>query len=158
LAKKQDKALAVNRKVSFDYTIEDHFEAGIVLMGTEIKSLRAGKATLGESFATIRDGEAFVHNMHIAPYAQGNRYNPTDPARARKLLLHKREIMKLLGLTKQQGYTLVPMKLYVKNGYAKLLLGLAKGKKLYDKRQAAATKDAHRDMERALKQRQKTPW
>ena len=150
-----EKVLAQNRRASHDYFIEDTYEAGMVLMGTEIKSLRAGKANLNDAFATIRDGEIFLHNMHISPYEQGNRYNPTDPRRARKLLLHKAEINKLLGLTKQEGYTLVPLKVYVRNGYAKVLLGLAKGKKKYDKREAMAKRDAEREIQRALKMKQR---
>jgi len=150
-----DKVLAQNRRASHDYFIEDTYEAGMVLMGTEIKALRAGKANLNDAFATIRDGEIFLHNMHISPYEQGNRYNPTDPRRARKLLLHKAEINKLLGLTKQEGYTLVPLKVYVRNGYAKVLLGLAKGKKKYDKREAMAKRDAEREIQRALKEKQR---
>jgi SsrA-binding protein len=150
-----EKVLAQNRKASHDYFIEDTYEAGMVLMGTEIKALRAGKANLNDAFATIRDGEIFLHNMHISPYEQGNRYNPTDPRRARKLLLHKVEINKLLGLTKQEGYTLVPLKVYVRNGYAKVLLGLAKGKKKYDKREAMAKRDAEREIQRALKMKQR---
>lgn len=156
MAKKHDgKVLAQNRKASHDYHIEETFEAGMVLLGTEIKSLRQGKANISDSFATIRNGEAFVHNMHISPFEQGNRYNPTDPTRVRKLLLHKKEITRLLGLSKQEGYTIVPLKVYVKNGYAKMLLGLGKGKKKYDKREAAAKRDAQRDIQRALKERQK---
>ena len=153
----EDKPLAQNRKASHDYFIEETYEAGLVLTGTEIKSLRAGKANISDAFATIRNGEAFVHNMHISPFEQGNRFNPSDPTRARKLLLHKKEIAKLLGLTKQEGYTLVPLKVYVKNGYAKLLIGLGKGKKKYDKRESAAKRDAQRDIQRALKERQKIP-
>ncbi len=156
MAKKADgKQLAQNRKASHDYFIEETYEAGLVLSGTEIKSLRGGKANISDSFATIRNGEAFIHNMHISPFEQGNRYNPIDPTRARKLLLHKKEITKLLGLSKQEGYTLVPLKVYIKNGYAKMLVGLAKGKKNYDKRETAAKKDAQRDIQRALKERQK---
>jgi SsrA-binding protein len=153
--KSEGKQLAQNRKASHDYFIEETYEAGIVLTGTEIKSLRAGKANISDSFATIRNAEMFIHNMHISPFEQGNRYNPTDPTRARKLLLHKKQITKLLGLSKQEGYTLVPLKVYVKNGYAKVLIGLAKGKKNYDKRETAAKKDAQRDIQRALKERQK---
>jgi len=149
------KDLAVNRRASHDYFIEDTYEAGMVLTGTEIKSVRAGKANLSDSFATIRNGEAWVHNMHISPFEQGNIHNPKDPTRARKLLLHKEEIRKLIGKTKQEGYTLVPLKLYIRNGYAKLLIGLAKGKKLYDKREAAAKRDAQREIQRALRERQK---
>jgi SsrA-binding protein len=156
VAKKSDgKQLAQNRKASHDYYIEDTYEAGLVLSGTEIKSLRTGKANISDSFATIRNGEAFIHNMHISPFEQGNRYNPTDPTRARKLLMHKKEITKLLGLSKQEGYTIVPLKVYIKNGFAKMLIGLAKGKKNYDKRESAAKKDAERDMQRAMKERQK---
>jgi len=149
------KVLAQNKKASHDYFIEDTFECGMVLSGTEIKSLRQSRANIGDAFATIRNGEAFVHNMHISPFEQGNRSNPTDPTRARKLLLKKVEINKLIGLTKQQGYTLVPLKVYVRNGYAKLLLGLGRGKKLYDKRDTAAKRDADRDIQRALRERQK---
>lgn len=157
MAKKHDdKLLAQNRKASHDYFIEDTYEAGLVLTGTEIKSLRGGKANISDSFATIRNGEAFIHNMHISPFEQGNRYNP-DPTRARKLLLHKKEITKLLGLSKQEGYTIVPLKIYLKNGFAKMLIGLGKGKKNYDKRDTAAKKDAQRDIQRALKERQKVP-
>lgn len=156
MAKKNDgKVLVQNRKASHDYHIEETIEAGIVLTGTEIKSLRAGKANISDSFATIRNGEAFIHNMHISPFEQGNRFNPTDPTRARKLLLHKKEITKLLGLSKQEGYTIVPLKVYVKNGFAKVLIGLAKGKKKYDKRESEAKRDAQRDIQRALKERLK---
>lgn len=153
--KSDDKPLAQNKKASHDYFIEETYECGMVLTGTEIKSLRQGKANLSDSFATIRNGEAFVHNLHISPFEQGNRYNPADPTRARKLLLHKREIAKLLGQSKQEGYTLVPLKIYVRNGYAKLLLGLGKGKKQYDKREASAKRDADRDIQRALREKQK---
>lgn len=151
----EGKELAVNRRASHDYFIEETYEAGMVLTGTEIKSVRAGKVNISDAFATIRNGEAFVHNMHISPYEQGNRHNPGDPTRARKLLLKRREIDKLLGIVKQQGYTLVPLKIYVKNGFAKLLIGVGKGKKQYDKREAAAKRDAQRDIQRALKERQK---
>lgn len=150
-----DKPLAQNRRASHDYFIEETYEAGMVLTGTEIKSIRAGKVNISDSFATIRNGEAFIHNMHVSPFEQGNRYNPTDPTRARKLLLKKNEINKLLGASKQQGYTLVPLKIYIKNGYAKLLIGLGKGKKQYDKREDAARRDAQRDIQRALRENQK---
>jgi SsrA-binding protein len=153
----EDRVLAQNRRASHDYFIEETYEAGMVLTGTEIKSLRKGKANLNDSFATIRNGEAFIHNMHISPYEQGNRANPSDPRRARKLLLKKAEIHKLLGLSKQQGYTLVPLKIYIKNGFAKVLIGLGRGKKLYDKREAAAKRDADRQIQRALRERQKVP-
>lgn len=156
MAKNNDsKPLAQNKKASHDYFIEDTFEAGMVLTGTEIKSIRAGKANISDSFCTIRNGEAFVHNMHVSPFEQGNRFNPTDPTRARKLLLKKYEINKLLGLLKQQGYALVPLKIYGRNGYAKLLLGVAKGKKMYDKRETEAKRDAQRDIQRALREKQK---
>ncbi|BFH65765.1 SsrA-binding protein SmpB [Paenibacillus azoreducens] len=154
--KKSDgKVLAQNKKASHDYFIEDTYEAGIVLTGTEIKSIRNGKANIGDAFATIRNGEIHIHNMHISPFEQGNRYNPTDPTRARKLLLHKEQIHKLLGQTNQEGYTIVPLKIYIRNGYAKLLLGLGRGKKQYDKRESAAKRDAQRDIQRALREKQK---
>lgn len=153
--KSDGKVLAQNKKASHDYFIEETYECGLVLTGTEIKSLRQGRANIGDAFATIRNAEAFVHNMHISPFEQGNRHNPGDPTRARKLLLKKAEINKLIGLTKQQGYTLVPLKIYVRNGYAKLLIGLGRGKKLYDKRDTAAKRDAQRDIQRALREKQK---
>ncbi|MVP01265.1 MULTISPECIES: SsrA-binding protein SmpB [Paenibacillus] len=156
MAKKADsKVLAQNKKASHDYFIEDTYECGLVLTGTEIKSLRMGKANISDSFATIRNSEAFVHNMHISPFEQGNRNNPSDPTRARKLLLKKAEINKLIGASKQEGYTLVPLKIYVRNGYAKLLIGLGKGKKQYDKRDTAAKRDAQRDIQRVLREKQK---
>ncbi|MBM7567034.1 SsrA-binding protein SmpB [Paenibacillus sacheonensis] len=156
MAKKSDgKQLAQNKKASHDYFIEDTFEAGMVLMGSEIKSVRMGKANISDAFATIRNGEIFIHNMHISYFEQGNRSNPGDPTRARKLLMHKSQIHKLLGLSKQEGYAIVPLKIYIKNGYAKLLIGLGKGKKQYDKRESAAKKDAQRDIQRALREKQK---
>ncbi|WP_172198102.1 SsrA-binding protein SmpB [Saccharibacillus qingshengii] len=151
----QGKVLAQNKKASHDYFIEDTYEAGLVLTGTEIKSLRKAKANIGDAFATIRGGEAFVHNMHISPFEQGNRNNPEDPTRTRKLLLHKQQIRKLIGQAKQEGYTIVPLKVYVRNGYAKLLIGLGRGKKQHDKRDTAAKRDAQRDIQRALKSRQR---
>ncbi|WP_166240898.1 SsrA-binding protein SmpB [Paenibacillus turpanensis] len=153
--KAEGKVLAQNKKASHDYFIEDTYEAGMVLTGTEIKSLRNGRANISDSFATIRNGEAFIHNMHISPFEQGNRNNPTDPTRARKLLLKREQIMKLLGTVKQEGYTIVPLKVYVRNGYAKLLLGIGKGKKQYDKRESAAKRDAQRDIQRVLREKQK---
>ena len=146
--------IAQNKKAGHDYFIEDTFEAGLVLQGTEIKSIRAGKVNLRDSFVRIDRNEAFVHNMHISHYEQGNRFNH-DPLRTRKLLLHKKEIDRLIGVQKMGGYSLIPLKLYIKDGYAKLLFGVAKGKKNYDKRQALAEKVAKRDVERALKERQK---
>jgi SsrA-binding protein len=153
--KQNGKELAINRRASHDYFIEDTYEAGLVLSGTEIKSVRGGKANLSDSFATIRQAEAWVHNLHISPFVQGNINNPNDPTRARKLLLHRQEISKLIGKSKQEGYTLVPLKVYIKNGYAKLLIGLGRGKKQYDKRESAAKRDATRDIQRALRQKQK---
>lgn len=148
------KVIAQNKKANHDYFIEETYETGIVLQGTEIKSLRAGRANMKDSYAKVQNGEVFLHNMHISPYEQGNRYNH-DPLRTRKLLLHKREISKLIGFTKETGYTLVPLKIYLKNGYAKLLLGLGKGKKQYDKREDLKQKEAKRDIERAFRDRMK---
>lgn len=153
--KNDDKVLAQNKKASFDYFIEETYEAGIVLTGTEIKSLRQGRANMTDSFSTIRNGEAFLHNMHISPFEQGNRHNPTDPTRTRKLLLKKVEIRKLIGASKQEGYTLVPLKVYIRNGYAKVLIGLGRGKKQYDKRDVMAKRDADRQIQRALREKQK---
>ncbi|RDU37698.1 SsrA-binding protein [Neobacillus piezotolerans] len=148
------KTVAQNKKAYHDYFIEETYEAGIVLQGTEIKSIRAGKVQLKDSYARIHNGEMFLYSVHISPYEQGNRYNH-DPLRTRKLLLHKREIMKLLGETKEAGFALVPLKMYLKNGYAKVLIGLAKGKKKYDKREDLKQKEAKRDIERAFRERQK---
>ncbi|MGN7456256.1 SsrA-binding protein SmpB [Paenibacillus pasadenensis] len=158
MAKNKDqsqKPLAQNKKASHDYFIEETYEAGMVLMGTEIKSLRTGRANLNDAFATVRNGEIFLNNLHISPFEQGNRHNPTDPTRARKLLLHKAQIAKLYGQSKQDGYSIVPLKIYVRNGYAKILIGLGKGKKQYDKRESAAKRDAQRDIQRALREKQK---
>ncbi|PYI51326.1 SsrA-binding protein SmpB [Paenibacillus flagellatus] len=151
----EGKLLAQNKKANHDYFIEDTYEAGLVLTGTEIKSLRGGRANISDAFCTIRNGEAFVNNMHISPFEQGNRHNPSDPTRARKLLLKKAQIHKLLGQAKQQGYTIVPLKVYVRNGYAKLLIGLGRGKKQFDKRETEAKRDAQRDIQRALREKQK---
>lgn len=148
------KQLAQNKKAYHDFFIEETFEAGIVLQGTEIKSIRKGKANLKDSFAKIERGELYLHNMHVSPYEQGNRYNH-DPLRTRKLLLHRKEINKLIGETKEVGYTIVPLKLYLKNGYCKVLIGLGKGKKQYDKREDLKKKEAKRDIERAFRDRQK---
>ncbi|MBP2240337.1 SsrA-binding protein [Cytobacillus eiseniae] len=148
------KTIAQNKKAYHDFTIEETYEAGIVLQGTEIKSIRQGKVNLKESYARIDKGEVFVIGMHVSPYEQGNRYNH-DPLRERKLLLHNKEISKLIGETKEIGYSLVPLKLYLKNGYAKILLGLAKGKKKYDKREDLKKKEAKREVERAFRERQK---
>ena len=133
MAKGTGKVLAQNKKASHDYFIEDTYEAGMVLTGTEIKSIRNGKVQLKDAFVYIRNGEAWVSNMHISPFDQGNRFNH-DPLRVRKLLLHKKQINELVGAVKRDGYTIVPLKMYIKDGYAKLLIGLGKGKKDYDKR------------------------
>ncbi|HBZ10834.1 MAG TPA: SsrA-binding protein SmpB [Bacillus bacterium] len=154
MAKEEGKLVAQNRKAGHDYFIEDTYEAGIVLQGTEIKSIRAGRVNLKDSFARIQNGEVFIHNMHISPYEHGNRYNH-DPIRTRKLLLHRKQINKLIGETKEAGYTLVPLKLYMKNGFAKMLIGLGKGKKQYDKREDLKRKEAKRDIERVFRERQK---
>ncbi|MDE3840073.1 SsrA-binding protein [Bacillus methanolicus] len=154
MPKGEGKTIAQNKKAYHDYFIEDTYEAGIVLQGTEIKSIRAGRVNLKDSYARIHKGEMFLYNMHISPYDQGNRYNH-DPLRTRKLLLHKSEINKLIGETKEAGYALVPLKVYIKNGYAKVLIGLAKGKKKYDKREDLKRKEANREIERAFRERQK---
>jgi SsrA-binding protein len=148
------KVVAQNKKAYHDYYIEETYEAGIVLQGTEIKSIRAGKVNLKDSYARIQNGEMHLLNMHVSPYEQGNRFNH-DPLRQRKLLLHKREINKLFGETREAGYALIPLKIYLKNGFAKVLLGLAKGKKNYDKREVLKQKEAKRDIERAFRERQK---
>ncbi|MGN7309566.1 SsrA-binding protein SmpB [Alkalicoccobacillus gibsonii] len=150
--KTDDNLVAQNKKARHDYFIEETFEAGMVLQGTEIKSMRAGRMNLKDSFARIRNGEVYLHNAHIAEYEQGNRFNH-EPTRARKLLLKKKEISQLIGQTQQQGYSLVPLKVYIKNGFAKVLLGVAKGKKNYDKRETLRRQDAKREVDRALKER-----
>jgi|SRR5690554_1702661 len=139
------KVLATNRKARHEFFIEDTFETGIVLTGTEVKSIRQGKVNIKESYAVINNGEVFIQGMHISPYEQGNIYN-VDPLRVRKLLLHRREIRKLIGETKQKGFTLVPLSIYLKDGRVKVEIALAKGKKLYDKRDTIAKKDAERRM------------
>lgn len=154
MPKGSGKQLAQNKKAFHDFTIEETYEAGIVLVGTEIKAIRAGKVNLKDSFARIEDGELQLHNMHISPYDQGNQFNH-DPLRTRKLLLHRKEINKLIGDTKETGYTIVPLKMYLKNGFAKVLIGLGKGKKQYDKRDDLRKKEAKRDIERAFRDRQK---
>lgn len=148
----QGKLIAQNRKANYDYTILDTIEAGIVLTGTEIKSIRAGRVNLKDGFASIRNGEIYLYNVHIAPYDQGNTFNH-DPTRTRKLLMHKKQINRLVGEVKSAGVTLVPLKLYIKNGYAKVLIGLAKGKKQYDKRESIKRKDQQREIDRAMKLR-----
>lgn len=147
-----EKTIAFNRQARHEYFIEDSYETGIVLTGTEVKSIRLGRLNLKDSFASVDKGEVFIHNMHISPYEQGNRFN-VDPIRPRKLLLHKGEIKKLFSIIREKGYTLVPLRMYFKRGLVKLEIGLAKGKKLYDKRQDAADRDARREIDRALKER-----
>ena len=152
LAKENFKLIANNKKARFDYFIEDSYEAGIALHGTEVKSLRMGKCSIKEAFIRIEDGEMFIYGMHISPYEKGNIFN-RDPIRVRKLLIHKKEINRLLGKVKQDGLTLIPLSIYFKGSIAKIQLGLCKGKKLYDKREDAAKKDAKRQIERAVKSR-----
>lgn len=148
------KTVAENRRARHEYHIHETFEAGIVLTGTEIKSLRAGKANLTDAYAKIENKELFLISAHISPYDQGNRFNH-DPRRTRKLLMHRSEIMRLLGKTREKGFTLIPLKIYLTHGLAKIELALASGKDLYDKRQAAAEHDAKREMDRALRDRQR---
>ena len=153
MAKGTGKVLAINKKANFDYAIEETIEAGIVLKGTEIKSIRQGKVQLRDAFILIRNNEAWISNMHINPYEQGNIHNH-DPVRVRKLLMHKKQIASLAGTMKQQGYSIIPLKMYIKNGFAKVLVGVVKGKKLYDKRQDLKEKEHKRDMQRAFKANQ----
>ncbi|MCG0278447.1 MAG: SsrA-binding protein SmpB [Thermanaeromonas sp.] len=149
------KVVAENRKARHDYFIEETLEAGLVLTGTEVKSLRSGKANIRDSFARVENGEVFLYDMHISPYEQGNRFNH-EPKRPRKLLLHKHEIRRLIGKTRERGYTLIPLKVYfTPRGIAKVELALAKGKKLYDKREAIRERDMKREMERAFRERQR---
>lgn len=152
---REDKVIATNKKAYHDYFIDETFECGIALTGTEVKSLRENRATLRDSFATVRKGEVWLHGVHISPYSHGNRAN-VDTDRHRKLLLHKKEIRYLIGKTKEKGYTLVPLRMYfAPNNKAKVEIGLARGKKLYDKRDSIAKRDQERDMQRALRERQK---
>ena len=146
------KIIAQNKKAFHDYFVEERYEAGIELFGTEVKSIRAGKVNIKESYCDIKDGEVFVVGMHISPYEQGNVFN-RDPLRPKKLLLHKREILKLFGLVAQKGYTLIPLQVYLSNSRVKVEIGLCRGKKLYDKREDMARNDAKRDMERAFRSR-----
>lgn len=147
-----EKLICNNKKAFHDYFIEERYEAGMVLQGTEVKSLRNGKANLNDSFAVVKNGEAFLHNFHILPYDFGNRENH-DPDRMRKLLLHKTEIVKLYAKIREQGYTIVPLRVYFKEGKVKAELGLAKGKKLHDKRETLKKKDMQRDLAAGLKER-----
>ncbi|MBQ7549039.1 MAG: SsrA-binding protein SmpB [Clostridia bacterium] len=150
--KNEIKPVAQNKKATHDYFVLEEYEAGIELFGTEIKSIRQGKINLKDSWCSIDGGEIFVNGMHISPYDHGNIFN-RDPMRVRKLLMHKSEINRLYGTVKQEGLALIPLSVYFKNGRAKVNVGLCKGKKLYDKRAAAASKDAARNIERAMKER-----
>ena len=152
MAKQARKLIANNKKVYHDYFLEETFEAGIALAGTEVKSMRMGKCSIKESFIHIENGEVILYGMHISPYEKGNIFNK-DPLRVRKLLLHRQEIRKLIGNSSEKGYTIVPLQVYFKNGRAKIEIGLAKGKKLYDKRQDIAKKDQKREAEKELKVR-----
>ena len=151
MSEKENITVATNKKAYHDYFVLDKYEAVIELFGTEIKSIRAGRVNLKDSFCSVDDGEMYVIGMHISPYEMGNRFN-RDPMRKKKLLLHKKEIMKLFGESQQQGLSIVPLELYIKKGRAKLQIGLCKGKKLYDKRAVEAKKAANRSIERELKQ------
>ncbi len=154
MAKKQAESdtqnIADNRKARHDYFIEEAFEAGIALQGTEVKSLRAGRVNLRDGYAQVMNGEIFLENVHISPYEQGNRFNH-EPLRKRKLLMHKGEILRLFGQVREKGYTLVPLRMYFKKGRAKVEIGLAKGKKAYDKRDDIAARDVQREMARAMR-------
>lgn len=152
MAKEEMKLVANNKKAYHDYFIEEKYEAGLVLHGTEVKSLRMGKCSIKEAFIRIENGEVFIYGMHISPYEKGNIFNK-DPLRVRKLLLHKSQIQKLIGNSAEKGYTIVPLQVYFSNGRAKIEIGLAKGKKLYDKRQDIAKKDQKREAEKELKVR-----
>ena len=148
--KKGIRSVAQNRKARHEYFIEDTYECGLALIGTEVKSIRGGKVNLKDSYAQIKGGEAFLMGMHISPYEQGNIFN-RDPFRPRKLLLHKQEIRKLQALSQADGYSLIPLQLYIKDGLVKVELAVAKGKKLYDKRHDIAARDAKRDIERRMR-------
>lgn len=152
MSKDGRKIIAQNKKARHDYFIEETFEAGIVLVGTEVKSIRQGKVSIRESYCAIENGEVFVYGMHVTPYEHGSYFN-LDPVRKRKLLLHKRQIKKLIGQTQVKGYTLIPLSIYLVRGLVKVELALAKGKKLYDKRETLAKKDAQRRIDRALADR-----
>lgn len=152
MAKESKKIIANNKKAFYDYFIEDKYEAGIELVGTEVKSLRMGKCSIKEAFFRIQKGEVFIYGMHISPYEKGNIFN-RDPLRARKLLLHRYEIRKIEGQIAQKGYTLVPLNVYLKGSLMKVEIGLAKGKKQYDKRQDIAKKDQRREAEKQFKVR-----
>ncbi|AEE97029.1 SsrA-binding protein SmpB [Mahella australiensis] len=148
------KTVAQNKKARHDYFIEEVYEAGIALTGTEVKSIRMGKLNLKDSYAVVRDGEVWLLGMHISPYEKGNIFN-VDPERARRLLLNRYEINKLIGYVQQKGYSLIPLEVYLKNGLVKIALAVAKGKKIYDKREAIAQRDAKLDIEKEFKERQR---
>ena len=150
MAKEEMKLVANNKKAYHDYFIEEKYEAGLVLHGTEVKSLRMGKCSIKEAFIRIENGEVYIYGMHISPYEKGNIFNK-DPLRVKKLLLHRQQIRKLIGSSSEKGYTLVPLQVYFKDGRAKIEIGLAKGKKLYEKRQDIAKKDQRREAEKELK-------
>ena len=150
--KRGTKTAVQNRKAFHDYFVEERYEAGIELSGTEVKSIRAGHANLKDAFCVAKDGELYAYQMHISPYEQGNIFN-RDPDRPKRLLMHKREIRRLHDLQKQNGYALIPLSVYFKNSRAKIELGLCKGKKTYDKREAVAKRDAQREMDRAVREK-----
>lgn len=150
----ENRTITQNRKAFHDFFVDESFEAGVELFGTEVKSIRAGTVNLKDSYCEIDKGELFVHGMHISPYEKGNIFN-RDPLRPKKLLMHKREINRLFGLVKRDGYTLVPLSLYFKGSRVKVSVGLCRGKKLYDKREDAAKRDAKREIERSLKEKQR---
>ena len=152
MQKESLKTISQNKKAFHDYFVEESFEAGIELAGTEVKSIRRGGVNLKDSWCSIDEGELFVNGMHISPYEQGNQFN-RDPYRVRRLLMHKKEIMRLFGLQKQQGLALIPLSVYWKGSMVKVQVGLCKGKKLYDKREDAARRSAERDIDRTLKER-----
>ena len=152
MAKEEMKLVANNKKAYHDYFIEEKYEAGLVLHGTEVKSLRMGKCSVKEAFIRIENNEVFIYGMHISPYEKGNIFNK-DPLRVKKLRLHKQQIRKLIGNSSEKGYTIVPLQVYFRDGRAKIEIGLAKGKKLYDKRQDIARKDQKREAEKELKVR-----
>ncbi len=150
--KNSQRVIATNRKAFHDYFVEESYEAGIELCGTEVKSIRGGSVNLKDAWCTIQDGELVVRNMHISPYEQGNIFN-RDPLRERRLLMHKKEIMRLMGIQKQQGLAIIPLSLYFKGSLVKVQVGVCRGKKLHDKRASAAERDAKRDIDRAMKSR-----
>lgn len=155
MAKKQssEKIIAQNKTARLNYFIDDTYEAGIVLVGTEVKALREGKANLKDSYALVNGGEVFVHDMHISPYSYGNRLNH-DPLRVRKLLLHKGEIKRLYGKSREKGLAIIPLKVYFKSGKVKIEIGVGRGKRLYDKRESLKVKEDRREMERGLRQKE----